>query len=84
MNEHTLQQQKTREDNNNISINSNDEASDANSEINHIEEIFNIQDSEEKSADICTEIRIQGTNHDGPSQLLLGLLDTGATGIFVK
>ena len=76
--------QKNWEDNNNISINSNDEASDANSEINHIEEIFNIQDSEEKSDAICTEIRIQGTNRDGPSQLLLGLLDTGATGIFVK
>jgi hypothetical protein len=56
------------------------------SEINQIEEVFNIQDSSCKSKEVSTEIRIQATKDSSNkyNELLLGLLDTGATGIFVK
>jgi hypothetical protein len=56
------------------------------SEINQIEKVFNIQDSSYKSKEISTEIRIQATKDSSNkyNELLLGLLDTGATGIFVK
>ena len=64
--------------------NNNDDASDNNSEINHIEEVFNIQDPENALVNISTEIRIQGIIKNNESrQLILGLLDTGATGNFI-
>jgi hypothetical protein len=56
------------------------------SEINQIEEVFNIQDSNYKSKEVSTEIHFQATKESTNKyhELLLGLLDTGATGIFVK
>jgi predicted aspartyl protease len=55
-----------------------------NSEINQIEEVFVLQDHE-KPKQINTEVRVQvSRNKIQSSQLFLGLLDTGATGIFVK
>jgi hypothetical protein len=78
--------EKSREENNNINSNSNDDASETDSEINHIEEIFHILDGKEKSNEISTELRIQGikNNKTNTNHLLLGLLDTGATSVFVK
>ena len=52
--------------------------------MNQIEEIFHIQDQNQSFDEISTEVRIQGAKTTNKDQLLLGLLDTGATGIFVK
>jgi hypothetical protein len=53
---HLFSFKKKREENNNINSNSNDDASETNSEINHIEEIFHILDGKEKSKEISTEL----------------------------
>jgi hypothetical protein len=62
-----------------------DEASSSGSEINQIEEIFQIQDNKtiNPKDNISTEVRIQCFSKNS-QHLLLGLLDTGATGIFIK
>jgi hypothetical protein len=75
-------------ENNNLTINSrSEENSVGNSEINHIKEIFcvqeELQNNNKESDDISTEIRVQGSKKN-VDHILLGLLDTGATGIFVK
>jgi hypothetical protein len=77
---------KNREENNNLSLkNQSDEVSSTGSKVNHIEEIFQVQDTNKthNSNEINTEVRVQchgkHTNH-----FMLGLLDTGATGVFIK
>jgi hypothetical protein len=59
---------------------------DVESEIHQIEEVFNINDSKYKSNRVSTKICVQGAKKSNESlnQLLLGLLNTGATGIFIK
>jgi hypothetical protein len=52
--------------------------------VNQIEEIFHIQDKQQARNEISTGVRIQGVTSKGNNELLLGLLDTGETGIFVK
>ena len=56
--------------------------------MNQIEEIFIIQDQEKNKPindAISTEILIQDVKKQGKSnQIFIGLLDTGATGIFIK
>jgi hypothetical protein len=51
-----------------------------------MEEIFNINDSKYKSNGVSTKICVQGAKklNENLNQLLLGLLDTGSTGIFIK
>jgi predicted aspartyl protease len=75
---------KKREENNAISNQSHDDVS-VSSEINQIEEVFVLHDRK-KNEILNTEVRVQGMKADNsnPAKLLLGLLDTGATGIFVK
>jgi hypothetical protein len=72
---------KNCEENNTLSLkNQSDEASSTGSEVNHIEEIFQVQDTNKthNSNEINTEVQVQchgkHTNH-----FMLGLLDTGAT-----
>jgi hypothetical protein len=77
---------ENRKENNNLALtNHSDEASSINSENNHIEEVFQVEDktNNDTSNEVSTEVQIQccGSN---VKHLLLGLLDTGATGIFVK
>ena len=56
-----------------------------NSENNQIEEVFQIENKNKNDAsnEVSTEVRIQCFGNN-VKHLLLGLLDTGATGIFVK
>jgi hypothetical protein len=77
---------KKKEENNNLSNNPNNDSSDVESEIHQIEEIFNINDSKYKPNGVSTEIYVQGAekSNENLNQLLLSLLDTGATGIFIK
>jgi hypothetical protein len=55
------------------------------SEANQIEEVFFLHNRKNDEV-LNTEVRVQGvkTDNSNPMKLLLGLLDTGATGIFVK
>jgi hypothetical protein len=65
---------------------SSDDASDTNSELNQIQEIFIIQNQEKaKKIDnnISTEICVQEAVKSG-KYVVLGLLDTEATGVFIK
>jgi ribosomal protein L11 len=61
--------------------NSNDDASSASSELNQIEEVFEIAEQTENKHEISTEVKVQC---GGNQKMLLGLLDTGATSIFIK
>jgi hypothetical protein len=71
--------------NNNLSTRMSDEASSSSSEINQIDETFLIQDDKIINAKdiISTEVHIQCFSKN-LQHLLLGLLDTGARGIFIK
>jgi hypothetical protein len=63
--------------------NNNNKASSASLELNQIEEVFEINDEEKTKPKhkISTELSVQC---HGNNKMLLGLLDTGATGIFIK
>jgi hypothetical protein len=75
---------KDCEEKNNLSTRVSDEASSSSSETNQIEENFQIQDIKINPKDnISTEVRIQCFSKN-VQHLLLGLLDTGATGIFIS
>ena len=77
---------QNRKENNNLALtNHSDEASSINSENNHIEEVFQVEDktNNDTSNEVSTEVRIQCCGNN-VKHLLLGLLDTGATGTFVK
>jgi hypothetical protein len=75
---------KKQEQNNSLTTNQTNDASDAESEINHIEEVFHLQDSETKIYTVCTKIHVSTTSSDSQHTYLLGLHDTGATGSFIK
>jgi hypothetical protein len=61
--------------------NNNNNASSASSKLNQIEEVFEIDDGEKPKHEISSEVRVQCY---GNNKMLLELLDTGATGIFIK
>ena len=74
------------EENNNLSIkNQSNESLSAISELNQIEEICNIHDDIQTNPanNVSTEVRIQSLGIN-VKHLMLGLLDTGATGVFIK
>jgi hypothetical protein len=58
--------------------------SDADSEINRIEEVFHLHDSGTKIDTVCTEICVSTNLSDSQHIYLLGLFDTGAMGSFIK
>jgi hypothetical protein len=67
-----------------ITTNQKNDASDADSEINHIEEVFHLQDLDTKIDTVYTEICVSTNSSDSQHTYHLGLLDTGATGSFIK
>jgi hypothetical protein len=81
-----FQSHKSCEENNNLALkNHSDGISSINSENNRIEVVFQI---ENKSANdvfnvVSTEVQVQCFGNN-VKHLLLELLDTGATGIFIK
>jgi predicted metal-binding protein len=75
---------KKQEQNNSLTANQTNDASDVESEINHIEEVFHLQDSDTKINTVCTEICVSTTSSDSQHTYLLGLLDPEATGSFIK
>jgi hypothetical protein len=75
---------KKQEQNNSLTTNQTNDASDAELEINHIEEVFHLQDLDTKIDTVCTEIRVSTTSSNSQQIYLSGLLDTGATGSFIK
>jgi predicted aspartyl protease len=75
---------KSRNKNSSLTANQTNDTSDSESEINHSEEVFHLQDPETKIETVCTEIYVYTTSPDSQHTYLLGLLDTGATGFFIK
>jgi hypothetical protein len=75
---------KNQEQNNSLTANQTNDAFDAESEINHIEEVLHLQDSDTKIDTVCTEICVYTTSSNSQHTYLLGLLDTGATGSLIK
>jgi hypothetical protein len=75
---------KKQEKNNSSTANQTNDASDAESEINHIDEVFHLQDSDTKIDTVCTEICVSITSSNSQHPYLLVLLDTGAMGSFIK
>jgi hypothetical protein len=73
-----------KKQNNALTYTNKDYSSDVETEINHIEEIFELQEPSLGNSNIGTEVLIQGIATNGQHLLLLGLLDAGATGSFIK
>jgi hypothetical protein len=75
---------KKQEQNNSLTTNQKNYVSDDKSEINHIEELFHLQDSDTKIDTVCTEICVSTTSSNYQHNYLLCPLDTEATSFFIK